>query len=197
MNAPKTILCLDLALANTGVAVVSLGSPDKLVFVDTLQTAKMDKTLMRQLKLKVADAEWARVESLISQLEKVVNEFKPDHVFLECPTGGSKSAQAAKTMALARGAACGVTHFANIPVSLVSPFSAKKAATGDSQASKEQVKGVAKALFPDFKDWVKGKRGKIVEGKNEHVYDALSVYMAAKATKEYKDLKNDSGKQAV
>lgn len=197
MTEAPTILCLDLALANTGAAVISLGNPDKLLFVDTLQTVKMDPSTMRQLKLKVADAEWARVQSLITQLDNLMDRFNPVHVFLECPTGGSKSAQAAKTMALARGAACGVTYLSNTPVSLVSPFSAKKAATGDSQASKEQVKQVAKTLFPDFKDWVKGKSGRIVEGKNEHVYDALSVYMAARTTKAYKDLKNVSGKQAV
>ena len=194
MSSDRTILCLDLALANTGVAVIALDSPDRLVFVETLQTVKLSKDILKKLKLKVADDEWARVGQLVTKLEEVIAKYAPSHIFIECPTGGSKSAQAAKSMALARGAACATTRFYNIPVTLVSPFAAKKAATGEAKASKEQVKNVAKTLFPDFTAWVTGKRGKVVEGKNEHVYDALSVYVAAKLTKEYKDLKNVGSK---
>jgi Holliday junction resolvasome RuvABC endonuclease subunit len=116
--------------------------------------------------------------------------WSPCHIFIECPTGGSKSAQAAKSMALARGAACAVIDGFRTPVTLVTPFEAKKAATGVSAASKQDVKKAMRAKFPTFDGWIVGKRGQVLEGRNEHVYDALSVYMAATTTKSYKELKN-------
>jgi Holliday junction resolvasome RuvABC endonuclease subunit len=185
------IVCLDLALANTGVAVLAL-SPDKddLLWVDTIHTEKSDKATMRKGKMKVSDDEWRRVTELVRSLEQALMRWSPCHIFIECPTGGSKSAQAAKSMALARGAACAVIDGFRTPVTLVTPFEAKKAATGVSAASKQDVKKAMRAKFPTFDGWIVGKRGQVLEGRNEHVYDALSVYMAATTTKSYKELKN-------
>lgn len=184
------IVCLDLALANTGVAVLALG-PDKddLVWVDTIHTEKSDKATMRKNKMKVSDDEWRRVTELVRALEQALMRWSPDHIFIECPTGGSKSAQAAKSMALARGAACAVIDGFRTPVTLVTPFEAKKAATGISAASKQEVQKVVLAKFPNFAGWITGKRGQVLAGRNEHVYDALSVYMAATTTQPYKELK--------
>ena len=191
--ANSTIVCLDLALANTGVAVISVGpTSDTLFHVDTVHTEKSDKSVMRKLKMKTSDDEWRRTKELVTALEKLLLDNKPRHVFIECPTGGSKSAQAAKSMAMARGAACAVISNLKIPVTLVTPFEAKKAATGESSASKDQVKNSVIKEFPLFTGWIKGKRGQVLEGRNEHVYDALSVYMAAKQTTIYKEIKNDS-----
>jgi len=192
MSDHAFIVCLDLALANTGVAVLAVSpTEDDLLYVDTIHTEKTDKTELKRAKLRVADDEWRRTTELAQSLERVLQEYLPRHIFIECPTGGSKSAQAAKSMAIARGAACAVVDGFKIPVTLVTPFEAKRAATGNTSASKGDVKDSVKTLFPNFNGWVKGKRGQVLEGKNEHVYDALSVYMAAKTTKAYKDLKND------
>lgn len=190
MPKPPLIVCLDLALANTGVAVVSLDVKDSLIHVDTVHTEKMDKTAMRKAKMRTSDDEWRRTKELVGALEKVFMDYDPAHVFIECPTGGSKSAQAAKSMAIARGAACAVISGFNLPVTLVTPFEAKKAATGSSMASKNEVKQAALSVFPGFNGWIKGKRGQVLEGRNEHVYDAISVYLAATRTSQYKELKN-------
>lgn len=193
MSVPCVIICLDLALANTGVAVLELDScGDKLLKVNTIHTEKSDQSTLRKAKMKVSDDEWRRTKELAEALNDLLREYKPSHVFIECPTGGSKSAQAAKSMAIARGAACAVISSRNMPVTLVTPFEAKRAATGNTTASKSEVKTAVKQLFPKFDGWIKGKRGQVVEGPNEHIYDALSVYMAAKNTKTYKELKNVS-----
>lgn len=178
------IVCLDLALANTGVAVLAVhkNAKDELLKVKTIHTDKSKK-------FKVSDDEWRRTKELTAALIDIVNEVNPVHVFLECPTGGSKSASAARSMAVARGAACACLHSLGKSATLISPFEAKAAATGNKLAEKSEVKTAVKKEFPDFKEWVLGKRGQIVEGLNEHVYDALSVYMAAKHTKIYKSLK--------
>lgn len=191
MNNSPLIVCLDLALANTGVAVLSISpAKDELLYVDTIHTEKTDKTELKRAKMRVSDDEWRRTTELVQSLEKILLEHLPCHIFIECPTGGSKSAQAAKSMAIARGAACAVVDGFKIPVTLVTPFEAKRAATGSTSASKGDVKTSVKTLFPNFNGWVKGKRGQVLEGKNEHVYDALSVYMAARTTNAYKELKN-------
>jgi Holliday junction resolvasome RuvABC endonuclease subunit len=187
------IICLDLALANTGAAVLQVASmQDSLLEVQTIHTEKSDTATLRKAKLKISDDEWRRTKDLVDSLKSLIGKYKPAHIFIECPTGGSKSAQAAKSMAIARGAACAVISSMNVPVTLVTPFEAKKAATGNTTASKNEVKQAVKKLFPKFDGWIKGKRGQVVEGPNEHVYDALSVYMAAKNTKIYKELKNVS-----
>lgn len=187
------IVCLDLALANTGVALICIDcidGKDSLIQVDTVHTEKSDQAAMRKAKMRTSDDEWRRTKELVQALEKLFMDHPVDHVFIECPTGGSKSAQAAKSMALARGAACAVISAFNLPVTLVTPFEAKKAATGSSSASKDEVKQAVKAVFPEFNGWIKGKRGQVLEGRNEHVYDAISVYMAATRTNQYKELKN-------
>ena len=193
MSVTVTILCLDLALANTGVAVLQVTpTEDTLLQVQTVHTEKSDTATLRKAKLKISDDEWRRTKELADSLKGFINKYAPAHIFIECPTGGSKSAQAAKSMAIARGAACAVISSMNVPVTLVTPFEAKRAATGNTTASKDEVKQAVKKLFPKFDGWIKGKRGQVVEGPNEHVYDALSVYMAAKTTKVYKELKNVS-----
>jgi Holliday junction resolvasome RuvABC endonuclease subunit len=177
------ILCLDLALANTGVAVLSVGKHDRLLHVDVIRTKAGSK------KTRVAVDEWSRCAGLSESLESLVRTWSPAHVFIECPTGGSKSAKAAKSMALSRGTACGTFACLGTPCTLVTPFEAKKAATGDPNASKEDVKKAAVEMFPDFDGWIRGRGNKIVKGVNEHAYDAVSVYMAATNTKTYKELK--------
>jgi Holliday junction resolvasome RuvABC endonuclease subunit len=183
MTAPDHILCLDLALANTGVAVLSLGEPDKLVAVDVIRTEAGSG------KARVSDDDWRRTSELVLGLEHAIGRWEPVHIFIECPTGGSKSAKAAKSMALARGAACGAITLLGIGCTLVTPFEAKRAATGDANATKDQVRDSVLARFPYFNGWIKGKSGKVLMGVNEHAYDAVSVYMAATATRKYKELR--------
>ena len=178
------ILCLDLALANTGAAVLSLESKDRLLHVHVIQTEAGKKSA------RVADDEWRRSAELSRALENMVAEWSPARVFIECPTGGSKSAKAAKSMALARGVACGTLTSLGVPCTLVTPFEAKRATTGNANASKEEVREAVISRFPDFDGWIKGRSGKVVKGVNEHAYDAVSVYMAALRTKHYKELKS-------
>jgi Holliday junction resolvasome RuvABC endonuclease subunit len=183
-STSSVIVCLDLALANTGVAVLAVNkhAKDDLIKVQTIHTDKSKK-------LKVSDDEWRRTKELTAALEQIIKETNPVHIFIECPTGGSKSASAARSMAVARGAACACLHGLGKAATLISPFEAKAAATGNKLAEKADVKAAVKKEFPDFKEWVLGKRGQIVEGLNEHVYDALSVYMAARNTEIYSNLK--------
>lgn len=196
MSKEALILCLDLALANTGAAVVKLTPEgDLLEYVETIHTEKTDKTSMRRAKMRVSSDEWRRTKELCQGLERLIQVYRPAHVFIECPTGGSKSANAARSMAVARGAACAVISSTNVPVTLVTPFEAKQAATGSKSASKEDVKQAVLARFPKFDKWIKGKSGKIVASLNEHAYDAVSVYMAATQTKQYKEIKNGTGNQ--
>lgn len=184
--SPSIVICLDLALANTGIAVLRInpGKVDELLHVNTVHT---DKT--KNSRIKVSTDEWRRTTELTVGIADAIRLHQPAHIFIECPTGGSKSASAARSMAVARGAACACLHSLNIKATLVTPFEAKAAATGNKLATKHEVRDAVKAVFPDFTNWIKGKRGQELAGLNEHVYDALSVYMAARFTLSYKELK--------
>ena len=172
------ILCLDLALTNTGCAVIQLADKDKLIVVKTIRTVKLDKETLKAQKLKVADDDWRRTKELSADVAALIKTYPIKHVFIECPTGGSKSAFAAKAMALAKGTLCGTLTLLDIPSTLITPFAAKKAATGNSEATKTEVKNEVLKLFPDFTGWVKNSAGKLLIGQNEHIFDAVSVYIS-------------------
>lgn len=184
--SPSIVVCLDLALANTGIAVLRInpGGVDELLHVHTIHTEKAKSS-----RIKVSADEWRRTTELTVGIADAVRLHQPAHIFIECPTGGSKSASAARSMAVARGAACACLQGLNIKATLVTPFEAKAAATGNKLATKHEVRDAVKLVFPDFTGWIKGKRGQELAGLNEHVYDALSVYMAARFTPSYKELK--------
>lgn len=179
------VMCLDLGFANTGVAVLEKSRSSRhgarLVHVETIRTRPTSSR-------KVADDEWARTAVLVRRLRELVDKYKPAHVFIECPTGGSKSAKAAKSMALSRGACAAAMSLLGVPATLVTPRQAKKAATGDPGADKAKVKAVALSLFSDFAGWPKTAKGRMLEGESEHIFDAISVFAAAIATKAYKDI---------
>ena len=62
MTKPRTILCLDLALANTGAAVISLeAAKDVLTYVETVHTEKNGKA-------RTSDDEWRRTRELADAL---------------------------------------------------------------------------------------------------------------------------------
>lgn len=193
MTNHTTILCLDLAFSNTGCAVLALdpaAQVDQLIHTETIHTDKTDKETLRKLKMRVSEDDWRRSQELYRGIDKVISRFDPVHIFIECPTGGSKSAFAAKAMALAKGIACAATTQHAVPVTLITPFEAKRAATGSPDATKGQVKKAAMKLFPDYQGWAKTSTDRLLVGANEHVFDAISVYMAAKKTKAYGELKN-------
>ena len=90
-------------------------------------------------------------------------------------------------MALAKGAASAVCSVLELKATLFTPQKAKQAATGSIHATKNEVKAAVLKEFSYYDGWIRNTKGKLVQGQNEHIFDACSVLMCARRTKSYKD----------
>ena len=184
------IVCIDLALTNTGWIVVSLSGKENILEVGVIQTTPVSTKRAKSSKYTIGELDWARAQKLSKELTTILTEHNIQHVYVECPTGGAKSSRAAKSMALAKGAASAVCSVLDIPATLFTPQQAKKAATGDNNATKSQVKAAALVEFSYYDGWVRNSKGALVKGVNEHIFDSCSVLMCARKTVSYKELSN-------
>ena len=184
----RKIACLDLALTNTGWVIADLSGKERIIKVGVIQTPPASTKRAKSRKQTVGELDWARSQKLASELTSLLKEHGIQHVYVECPTGGAKSSRAAKSMALAKGAASAVCSVLDIPATLFTPQQAKKAATGQNNATKSQVKAAALKEFDYYDGWVKNSKGALVKGVNEHIFDSCSVLMCARRTVSYKEL---------
>jgi Holliday junction resolvasome RuvABC endonuclease subunit len=186
----SNILCVDLAFANVGCAVADVtgGKPEPILYVDTIHTESPPPKKRAKMKVSIASEDLRRAKEIAVELYSLIEKYKPKVIFAEIPTGASKSSKAAKAMGIAKGVLVAIAAIYEIPLVAITPRAAKRAATNNVDASKSEVKKSIRKEFSYFKGWLKGRGGAILEGKNEHVYDALSVLMAARNLPEYKDL---------
>jgi len=185
------ILCVDLALTNTGYVIAKVTSDgDTLKHVGLIKTPPSSVKKAKQAGKTVGQVDWERSSILALALIEQMNTHNISHVYVECPTGGSKSSRAAKAMALAKGAAAAATVSQGIPVTLFTPQQAKKAATGDTSADKDYVKSRILVEFKYFTNWIKNAKGRLIKTANEHIFDACSVLMCARQTESYKELQD-------
>ena len=187
---PANILCLDLALTNTGyVVATAVSGKDTIIAVGTIRTPPSSAKQAKATKQTVGELDWNRSTKLAKELQTIMTTNRIQHVYVECPTGGSKSSRAAKAMALAKGAASAVCSTLGVKATLFTPQKAKQAATGSIHATKEEVKAAMLTEFSYYNGWIRNTKDKLVQGQNEHIFDACSVLMCARRTKSYKDFK--------
>lgn len=172
-----TILGHDPSFANWGFALVdvdvaTLKMHPKLIYLQ--KTAKSKNKQVRASSDKLTRARQLRETFLKLEAKAHMNAA-------EVPEG-SKSAAAATAL----GIATGVLACHSKPLIEVNPVGVKKAITGYSQASKEEMLEWAVGLYPDL-PWKKGKAmlGKYA-GECEHLADALAIVYTAVRTEQFK-----------
>ena len=186
------VLCIDLALTNTGFVVAEVRrNGDRIKHVGLIKTPSSSPKKAKQEGKTMGQIDWDRSQLLAIELLEQLDLYQIDHVYVECPTGGSKSSRAAKAMALAKGSAAAVMLSRNVPVTLFTPQQAKKAATGNTSADKDDVKSRILVEFKYFKNWIKSSKGRLIKTANEHIFDACSVLMCARQTESYKELQDN------
>lgn len=186
------VACLDLALTNTGYVIATLTPNEEgIIQVGVIQTPPSSPKSAKSLKQTVGELDWARAKKLSNELKNILMQSNVRHVYVECPTGGSKSSRAAKAMALAKGSAAATCASLGLGVTLFTPQQAKRAATGSISASKTEVKLAMLKEFNNYNGWIKNSKGKLVKGQNEHIFDACSVLVCARHTTSYKEIKSN------
>lgn len=163
-----TILAIDPSLRCTGWLVASLPHLD-LVACGTIKTRKASK----KERILVASDNVRCCGEICGTLETQVREYKVRALVVELPPGGAKGAAAARAMALVTGVIAAFVWHSGLPVEWVSPGDAKKAFTGNRNASKKTVQQYAMDVYPVLALRVYSKKDL------EAVCDAAAVLVAA------------------
>lgn len=132
--APVTILGVDTAIRKTGYAVLRLNAPGRYEVIDC--------GLIRNVK-ELPHSECLR--RLAGGIREIVRTFRPDSASVEMAFV-SKNIRTAMILSLARGAVIASLAESSIPIFEYSPKTAKRAAVGSGEASKEQVATMMAAI---------------------------------------------------
>ena len=127
MFEPVTILGVDTAIRKTGYAVLRLTAPGHYEVADC-GLIRNGKDLLHSECLR----------RLSGGIREIVNAFHPDSASIEMAFV-SKNIRTAMILSLARGAVIASLAESSVPIYEYSPKTAKRAAVGRGEASKEQV----------------------------------------------------------
>ena len=167
------VLALDPSFRNTGWVFLHVGDELGVRILDAGVIRTEPSKNKKELK-SVANHNATKL--IARELWKLFTTIKPRYVLAESKAG-SKSATAGELMAMAQAAVACTSEFVGYEVNLVTPHKVKKTLTGKTKASKEEIRDAVIAQYPDCVPII----GKIKPAsKQEHAYDALAVFMAAR-----------------
>ena len=169
-------LSLDPSLTNTGWASGLID--DGQVIVREIGLIESPKGKSKQVR--ASSDTIARCRNTWQQVQELIDHFDPNVIFAETPTG-SQSANGMKSY----GATCQLLACLPVIPIEVTAEQVKIAATGKKTASKADVIDWAFDLYPDM-DWF-FHAGKL-QGKNEHMADAIAAAYAGVKTSQFRQL---------
>lgn len=172
MNHLK-VLGFDPSLRNWGIAVGQISLPSGELSISKVDVSQPVLQTAKQVRQNSQDIEAAYQHSrYISPYLKEV-----DAVFVEVPVG-SQSARSQASYGICVGILGAIQL--SIPIYQLTPTEVKLAAVGSKTATKKEMIEFASSTFPDA-GWptktVKGSKT-IVEGKAEHMADAVATIVA-------------------
>lgn len=131
----KVILGVDPGTVVMGYSVVHVvGSQVKPITLDVIKfNTKLDH--------------YTRLAKIFEELSKIVTLYSPDEMALEAPFFG-KNVQSMLKLGRAQGVCMAAALSKKIPVFEYSPRLVKQSIVGNGNASKEQVSGMLKAMYP-------------------------------------------------
>lgn len=173
---------LDMGFVKTGIAVLELQKKnDVLVYASALKSELVD------LQYKSLE-DLSRIDSTLSQLDELVREYEPEAVFVEVPSGGSKSSRASTCMAMTKAMVGCFVHYNDLAYEYMipsevekligiklDPNDAKGMKSADKQKwKKERSRDVVLAAFPGFDGWPHAAY------LAEDAYDAAAAFLAGR-----------------
>lgn len=194
------IMGVDAGLVAPGIAIVSTSDEKpvgSILLAECFQPEwKMDKT-GHKADIRKTDQDAWRIRQIVNKLLTVANQFKPDVIVAELPTGGAKSSSAIRGMAYSTSmtiAFLEALQFYNkdtliypivkdwpSEVVCITPNENKKGGTGklkwdvDIEQGKWEIMVAIGKIWPDFKWPVKkNKPLEVDDGKAWAAADALS-----------------------
>jgi crossover junction endodeoxyribonuclease RuvC len=135
MNYPIRILGIDPGLRRTGWGIIEAAG-NRLVYVACGSARSDDKAALGM-----------RLVTLHDELQRVVDEFRPDEAAVEA-TFVNKDAGATLKLGQARGIALVVPSKAGVPVAEYAPNLVKKTIVGTGHGDKAQIRMMVGVLLP-------------------------------------------------
>lgn len=174
-------LGMDPSMNNWGITAGLLDSESGLYAPKTLEVLQAEKPSKKAIRQNSIDIDVAKQlgEGLIPYIKQV-----PNVVFVEVPVG-SQSASAMKGYGICVGV-LGMLRAFGTQFIQVTPIEVKLAMTGNRNASKKEMIEAAMLKYPDAPWPTRG--GKVVEGKAEHMADAIGAVIAGIRNDEYQQL---------
>lgn len=170
------IIGIDPSLRNTGICKGWLDLNTLEWGIEEVELAKTEKGKVKTVRKSSDDYDRTRIlYEAIKEAEKGA-----EIAFVEMPIG-SQSADAMKSY----GACIALIATLDIPVIQVTPTQVKVHATGDKNATKEEMIGWAFKLFPKI-NWLQ-RAGKLTLN-NEHLADAVGAVNAGMKDDDFKAL---------
>lgn len=193
-----TIVGLDAGLTHLGIAVAELpetlrGKP-KIIHLETSEAPPSPTKRERRNGISVTHRSVLRIQSQVAAIARIHAEYDPAAYWIEMPTGGAKSAAAA------RGMAFSISYIASAmyllawerKVGYLSPQAVKKATVGQHVGSKLEVANAVFRYWPSVKTWpgfrIVQKQGKQDKALGHDSTDAGAVIITATGTDIYKAL---------
>lgn len=171
------IMSIDSSLANTGVAIgYYFNGEIEITSIDLTETVK-DKSKM----IRASSDTIIRCRQTYNFVMNIYNEFQPQIVFAETPSG-SQNSSAMKSY----GATCQLIATFPIPPIEVNPREVKLLSVGNDKATKKEMIEWASKLYPNLK-WDRNKNGSL-KNKNEHMADAIAIAISGIQTPQFKQL---------
>lgn len=181
-----TLLALDPALANTGLAVFEICLETETFEVTAIDLIETQVSKTKTVRKNSEDLERARhiYKSLINYVHQA------DVLAVEIPVGS----QTARAMT-SYGICIGILSSIDKPLIQLTATQVKKV-SGNSSASKKQMIEYAHSQFPELK-WLTVKRKGLVSlvDKNEHIADAICAGIASLDTDEFKLIQSSFNKR--
>lgn len=166
----STVLCLDVALSNVGVAVWSSRSK-RFVHAECIRTERQDS---RYASLDRA----RRCQQICGRLVTIMDLYSPSCVLAELPHG-SQNANAATSLGLASGLVIALCASRMLPLHVIQPVWTKKFVGGND---KSLVINKAVSIF--------GSERLKMRGTTEHIADAMICIAVARTRPEMRSIKN-------
>ena len=170
-------ISIDPSLANTAIVRGTIENNElNLKSYELIQTEKSKVKSIRSSSDLVN-----RCRLIHEALQKTITEYNPDVCFVETPSGSQSYSGA-----LSYGISCYTISLCNPPAIEVTPTEVKKFTVGSKTATKKEIITYVGEKYVNFLETKKD--GSFVEGRMEHVADAVCIAEAGIKTSQFKQL---------
>jgi Holliday junction resolvasome RuvABC endonuclease subunit len=182
------VLGIDCGFTLPGLAVVRYDDhrAPQLTFGCAVATTGVTAKKRKTQKLYKSEDDARRMLEISDAVAAVINEWRPALAVLELPSGGGRSSNAVKGMAIGASVAVVTCHRLDVPLAYVTAGASKKSTAEERHAQKESVLMHVRSTFPDYDGWPRMKKAnKLDLNRCFAIADAASAVLTWHGRQDY------------